>query len=200
MKVTIFNYDENYAHRFMVDGLEYALRTDCDDGVNLVGAENMEALTELAPPATIEYEGRTLRVLGIGNGRPVFSCEKCPLLESIIIPEGVEEILPYCFDDDDSFELDPDNSNCYKRIILPSTLKSIGKKAFGWGCKDEKWLDGSVTIKAITPPTTEDTGLIHLVRDYGNNTIYIPQGSLESYCKAYNQWSRLKECYVEKEM
>ena len=87
--------------------------------------------------------------------------------------EGLEIIGVGCFE-----------SVHFNDLVLPSTLKFIGSRAFYFpyaNCPCSN-IDGNVYCKAVTPPASDNNSWA--IQHTGNKdyiTLYVPKGSLEAY-------------------
>ena len=115
-------------------------------------------------PATVNYEGMTFEVLTIGQYAFFFAYE----VTSVSIPEGVVHIETETFAD------------CgFKEITLPTSIQSIGSRAFNYGMG----IINHITLLAPTPPTIGDRAFGYTSSEYEDMTctIHIPCGTLETY-------------------
>lgn len=115
-------------------------------------------------PATVNYEGMTFEVLTIGQYAFFFAYE----VTSVSIPEGVVHIETEAFAD------------CgFKEITLPTSIQSIGSRAFNYGMG----IINHITLLATTPPTIGDRAFGYTSSEYEGMTctIHIPCGTLETY-------------------
>ena len=115
-------------------------------------------------PATVNYEGMTFEVLTIGQYAFFFAYE----VTSVSIPEGVVHIETETFAD------------CgFKEITLPTSIQSIGSRAFNYGMG----IINHITLLAPTPPTIGDRAFGYTSSEYEGMTctIHIPCGTLETY-------------------
>ena len=115
-------------------------------------------------PATVNYEGMTFEVLTIGQYAFFFAYE----VTSVDIPEGVVRIETEVFAD------------CgFKEITLPTSIQSIGSRAFNYGMG----IINHITLLATTPPTVGDRAFGYTSSEYEGMTctIHIPCGTLETY-------------------
>ena len=115
-------------------------------------------------PATVNYEGMTFEVLTIGQYAFFFAYK----VTSVSIPEGVVRIETETFVD------------CgFKEITLPTSIQSIGSRAFNYGAG----IINHITLLATTPPTIGDRAFGYTSSEYEGKTctIHIPCGSLETY-------------------
>ena len=115
-------------------------------------------------PASVEYEGYTFNVVAIGER----AFNMCWEVTSVIIPEGVVRIETEAFAD------------CgFKEITLPTSIQSIGSRAFNYGAG----IINHITLLATTPPTIGDRAFGYTYSEYDEMTctIHIPCGTLETY-------------------
>ncbi len=115
-------------------------------------------------PTTVNYEGMTFEVLTIGQYAFFFAYE----VTSVSIPEGVVHIETEAFAD------------CgFKEITLPTSIQSIGSRAFNYGMG----IINHITLLATTPPTIGDMAFGYTYSEYEDMTctIHIPCGTLETY-------------------
>lgn len=96
----------------------------------------------------------------------------CPLLENVIIPEGVESVGDRLI----TYEWNPN----VKIISLPSTLKSLytGQRA----SFDKIPTDIEILCWAKTPPNSG-------VANFDNNTVHVPSGCADVY-KRHRMWTK----------
>lgn len=111
-----------YAYRFEVGGL-YFEHGYADDECWLVSNVNDPYSGKVNVPATIQYEGRTMRVVSILDG----AFRNCEHLTSITLNEGLERI------NHDVFY----NCTALKTVVIPNSVTLLGSDCF-YGCKDLK--------------------------------------------------------------
>lgn len=194
-----------HANEFIVDNILYQIINDKAIIIN-----GSDCSGDLEIPSSIEYNETTYIVSEIGDnafrdnsklksisfpssieiiGEHAFV--NCSNIENINFSEGLKEIKAYAF------------LYCTKPyyLVLPSTLQTIGKSAFG-GRSNLK----EVFSKSMTPPllifdfsingTPDEYGYIPSAYPFGSNTnsitVYVPIGAKESYQKA-DGWLCSKE-------
>ena len=129
------------------DGIQFAL---CEDGTAIV-KKGKESLTgDLVIPPVVEHDGKAYHVVRVDDMAFIW----CLSLESITLPEGIDEIGIAAF------------ALCakLKNIILPDEVCKIGKEAFSctalttislpWGVKEseEKMFMGCSELVSVSIP------------------------------------------------
>lgn len=147
----ISNYLASYA-----DKLIEVTMPDNLESIGIDAFKNALSLTSIRLPGSLKEIGDSF-------------CGSCPAIKDAIVEEGVPYLPFACF-----------SSSVMTKIILPSTIQSIGERCFS-----SNTLLEDVVIKSITPPT--------IANNIFNNTpkltnIYVPDESVEAY-KAAENWS-----------
>ena len=100
-------------------------------------------------------------------------------LTDLVIPEGVQTIGDYAFED-----------NSLQNLTLPSTITSIGNKAFLYNNNLQ-----SITCNAATPPTLGDNAFSSGIM----SDVKVPLASIAAYRKAYG-WKDFSNYYGGEEI
>lgn len=194
------------AYDIKVDGLCYNFTSDSTVAVTYVNFPNNDEYVkgDLVVPATIIYEGKKYAVTSIGKNAFYFcrflksvklptsirtiedyAFSKCSALESIEVPEGVNEVgaafTPCAY---------------LKSIVLPSSVAKI-HLFFIWSSDRME----EIVCKATTPPTfvsgdIPDSSLSKIPKDYffRQCTLRVPKESVEAYKNAdgWKQFSKIE--------
>ncbi len=144
--------------------------TSIGDYAFAIAYDNDTKLKNISMPSTLTSIGKS-----------AFSniCATTPL---VVLPEGVTNI------GDDAFYNIGKRNNKFARVVLPSTLKSIGNYAFYCNAgtdEDSYWID--VYSLASTPPFISSNTFY--ISDNENASVYCPNPS------AYSTW--LDGAYIE---
>jgi hypothetical protein len=108
----------------------------------------------------------------------VYSFVKCSSLKKINFSEGLQTIGSNAFS----------SAKALTEIVLPASVTSINYQAFS-DCTALK----SITVKAVTPPTLDDSAFIGIASDA---VFYVPAESLEMYNAALG-WSTLNLAAIQ---
>ena len=194
------------AYDIKVDGLCYNYTSDSTVAVTYVNFPNNDEYVkgDLVIPATIIYEGKKYAVTSIGKNAFYFcrflksvklptsirtiedyAFSKCSALESIEVPEGVNEVgaafTPCAY---------------LKSIVLPSSVAKI-HLFFIWSSDRME----EIVCKATTPPTfvsgnIPDSSLSKIPKEYffRQCTLRVPKESVEAYKNAdgWKQFSKIE--------
>lgn len=149
-------------------------RATTDDGRCLVVNEKIIAiayggLDEYEIPANVSYPGASTNVAITTIGSYACANVSDDTFPKITIPEGITTLEDSAFWEQRGLQ----------EIIIPTTIKSIGSKAFSV-CVDLL----KVYCKAITPPAMEQA----FDSNPYNRTIYVPRESVDAY-KSAPGWS-----------
>lgn len=129
-----------YAFDFKSGDLYYNILTTHDAAVEVTrDVDNAYEFTSVTIPSSVDYDGKTYTVVGIGNNafrncvglvsvnmeseltyfdkNAFYNCRK---LQAIAIPDGISEITPYCFY----------NCESLGEVTIPESVKKIGSYAF----------------------------------------------------------------------
>ena len=187
----------------MIDGITYRYATTEDFAD--IGAADGEMLNDkdLVIPSSINVDDKTYKVRRIDDGAfygiNMTSLIIEPGLEEIgessfsncwfkelVIPEGVKTIGNYAF------------AACeyLKQLSLPSTLKSIGSKAFYFNDNLNEVISNMNNPVAITPDVFSYPGLMDddIVELFTKATLYVPIGTKSAYQQAEG-WKEFSAIY-----
>lgn len=106
---------------FKVDGITYDIVSDTDLTVSVTYDQNSYYSGDIVIPESVQYEGKTYRVVAIGY----LAFESCWGLRSLSLPEGILKIGNNAFSGCTSLE----------SLVLPRTVEEIGEYAFQ-GCNE----------------------------------------------------------------
>lgn len=115
------------AYDFETEGAYYTILSFTDFTVKIDGIVNKD-ITEFTVPKTVQYNGKELTVVSIGD----YAFKESSKLEAIVLPETIGEIGKFAFIDDSSLI----------KITLPDNLSTISLGAFS----------GCVSLKSISIP------------------------------------------------
>ncbi|MCR5850626.1 MAG: leucine-rich repeat domain-containing protein [Bacteroidaceae bacterium] len=170
-------------HSPSAEGLEIWYRvTDenaktCETFVNDVAGRAVEMNSyahydQLTIPATVQYNGETYTVTGIGDD----SFYGCMNFDTFILPESLENIGVNAF------------NSCWNvhEFTLPASVKYIGEYAFEMWTNIERF-----TVSGTTPPTVDD----NFINTYWDPdmrpkpTLLVPDGYRDTWNVApWNKW------------
>jgi hypothetical protein len=167
------------AYDFIVDGIYYSGER-CSEGEVWVSTEYMEfplnwvlphAYTQcyhddVVVPSTVEYEGKTYTVTGIGEN----AFDNCDV-SSVTLPNTITTLYHGAF-----------WSASLKQLTIPSSVTFIGDFAF-----DCPYLT-KIVCMGTTPSQIID-GYMWLVNIIGQATLFVPQESLEAY-RGHDEWGK----------
>ena len=158
--------EEGEPKEIIIDGIKYFYVTE---GVNATVLQNTYKI-QMTIPSTITVDEKTYHVTAIDNS----AFKECYGLKTMILSEGLETIgeMAFC-------------STSLTEIVLPSTIKTIGKDAFK-NCRLS-----SVTIKKETPLSLEDD----VFYNRADAVLYVPKGCRSIYQTA-DYWKDFKEILV----
>ena len=149
-----------------IDGINYDLNVETKESA-VRSKSSGKYSGEIVIPESVEHEGVTHSVTGIGNG----AFDGCSGLTSVTIPNSVTSIGESAFY----------GCSGLTSVTIPNSVESIGLRAF-YGCPD--LLD--VYCYAEKVPSTESDAFNGSYPEY--ITLHVPDASIDSY-KATAPWS-----------
>ena len=148
--------------------LRYAYKTNSDEAT-VIWDDSYESLKYVDIPATVTIEGKVYKVTSVGS----HAFKGCTNIESVTLHEGLASIGNYSF-----YELRPDYYTLLggiRDIKLPSTLKTIGTRAFSkcYGLKLLTLPEGVETLKdyAFDDMALRRLELPNSLKSIGHNVI-----------------------------
>ena len=152
---------------FEVDGIYY--HATSDSTAIVISNERIENyyIGDVIIPASVNYEGDSFSVTGIGDG----AFEDCYELTNVVIGDAVETIGEEAFQ----------GCTGLTSVTIGSGVTSIGTKAFNY-CNGLQ----TVTCRGTVPPVMANTNCFSNAA-YNHATLLVPRNCIETY-QATNYW------------